>query len=209
MAKKSKRQAEYEKIQRQKERAQKRSAYGNYDGDDFDELEERLAHRHSYTKANAKGKIKLGYIPQYNSPRSLAAVLEEYLNDTKPGNWTKAGLGRAAGIPPRELEKLADSEDMNWAIVVQQALSAIEEQYELSLRANGRAGDMFAMKQFKWSDKQEIHNTHAIQKMGEVAVEDASGKREALDFAVGEDIETDEDEAGEIKKYMTGGNDDE
>lgn len=47
---------------------------------------------------------------------------------------------------------------------VKRAKSIIENAYEKRLIQNGRAGDIFALKNFGWRDKQEIENTVNVNK---------------------------------------------
>jgi hypothetical protein len=41
--------------------------------------------------------------------------------------------------------------------LINHAKLRIENSYELSLRKNGRSGDIFALKNFGWSDKKVVH----------------------------------------------------
>ena len=44
----------------------------------------------------------------------------------------------------------------------------VENSYEMSLRENGRTGDIFALKNFGWRDKMEVENNAEISKLDEL-----------------------------------------
>ena len=73
--------------------------------------------------------------------------------------------------------------------MVREARLKVENSYELSLRKNGRSGDIFALKNFGWQDKSEVESTHSINKMPVVKI----GGSEML-FDVGEDKQLEEPE---------------
>lgn len=89
---------------------------------------------------------------RFQSPDELKAALDEYFSATERDEYTVTGLSLHTGISKQLLSDYEKRE--GYAEVVAEAKLRVENAYELSLRKNGRAGDIFALKNFGWKDKQ-------------------------------------------------------
>ena len=92
--------------------------------------------------------------PRKYTLRKLKEKAETYFKETPFDEITITGLALSIGTT-RELlcdyEKLPEFSD-----TIKNYKQRVQHSYEISLRKNGRAGDIFALKNFGWSDKQEI-----------------------------------------------------
>lgn len=96
----------------------------------------------------------------YNSPEEFDAKVDEYLEHCKetgePIMWT--GIALFLGFNSRNsLDEYANYDGFSGS--VKRAKMFVEQAYELRLVKQGRAADMFALKNFKWSDKQTVEHT--------------------------------------------------
>jgi hypothetical protein len=98
--------------------------------------------------------IKLGGRPlKFDTPEELLCVLEEYFNKTPIDEWTVTGL--ALNVGSKQL--LDDYQKREgYKNIVEEAKLIVENKYEIDLKKHGRAGTMFALKNFGWTDRQEI-----------------------------------------------------
>lgn len=99
---------------------------------------------------------------------------DEYFKKTPFEEYTVSGLVLALGVCKDtfyEYAKRAEYEEaVKWALLV------IENSYETSLRIHGRTGDIFAMKNFGWKDKQEQDITVNEYSLFEKQVEEKAKK---------------------------------
>ena len=111
----------------------------------------------------------------------LEGIITQYFALTDSEELTVTGLALLVGSKQlfNDYESRKEYRDM-----VRLAKLSIENAYELSLRKNGKAGDIFALKNFGWKDKTEVENTHLINSMPPVSLGDKK-----LDFLVGDEIE--------------------
>ena len=90
---------------------------------------------------------------KFATPQDLKNAIDKYLEETPVEQYTVTGLALAIGAS-RQL--LLDYEDRPaYQKFVKEAKLIVENSYELSLRKNGRSGDIFALKNFGWKDKTE------------------------------------------------------
>jgi sugar phosphate isomerase/epimerase len=94
---------------------------------------------------------------KFESLEALEAKIEEYFNTCPEKEWTITGLGLALDTSRETLMNYEDREDYFDAI--KKAKDRVHNAYEKDLRKQGRSGDIFALKNFGWSDKQEIDHT--------------------------------------------------
>jgi hypothetical protein len=59
-----------------------------------------------------------------------------------------------------------------FSYTIKKAKLRIENAYEKRLIQNGRSGDIFALKNFGWTDKQEIENNVSINSYEQLSVEE-------------------------------------
>ncbi len=92
------------------------------------------------------------------TPEEVEQKINEYFKITDKDEWTITGLCLHIGINKDtfyEYVKLDEYMD-----ATSKARLMVEHSYELSLRKNGRSGDIFALKNFGWTDKQEIEQVN-------------------------------------------------
>lgn len=99
-------------------------------------------------------KRSVGHPPNWNTPEELQAEIENYLNSTDIDKYTLTGLCIFLNSNKVTLGDYQKKPEFNE--IVSQAKQYIEHSYELDCKANGRAGSIFALKNFGWTDKQEI-----------------------------------------------------
>ncbi len=90
---------------------------------------------------------------KWQSPDDLRLLIDNYLQNTPVEDWSVTGLALTCGASRQLLidyEKLPEFKDL-----LSEAKLMIEHAYELSLRKNGRVGDIFALKNLGWRDKTE------------------------------------------------------
>ncbi|MFW9872154.1 MAG: terminase small subunit [Candidatus Thorarchaeota archaeon] len=99
-------------------------------------------------------KKKLGRPLKYKTPEELELILIDYFNEIDFNEWSVTGLALLVGSKQliQDYEKRGEYKDL-----IIHAKLMIENSYEISLRKNGRPGDIFALKNFDWKDKQEFN----------------------------------------------------
>lgn len=96
---------------------------------------------------------KVGRPLKIETPKQMEKILNEYFETTEENKITITGLCLALDLDKStfyDYEKRKGYED-----IVRRARMIVENSYEMSLRENGRTGDIFALKNFGWIDKQE------------------------------------------------------
>jgi hypothetical protein len=104
------------------------------------------------SKANPLNRI--GRPRKWSSNKLLMEAIDEYFTSTPIEQWTITGLALSIGTTRNTLIDYENRREFTRTI--KNAKQLVEHAYELSLRKNGRAGDIFALKNFGWQDKQEI-----------------------------------------------------
>ena len=100
---------------------------------------------------------KIGRPLKFETPEDLQCAIDAYIKKTNFEELTVTGLALAIGTNRQVLtdyEKRDDYKD-----IVKRAKCIIENSYEISLRKNGRSGDIFALKNFGWRDKTDHEHT--------------------------------------------------
>jgi len=87
---------------------------------------------------------------KFPTPQILADALEDYFDNTPIEEWTLTGVALSLGTSRQVLGQYEEREDYKELIV--RARTLVEHSYELGLKANGKAGDIFALKNFGWRD---------------------------------------------------------
>ena len=96
---------------------------------------------------------KVGRPLKIETPEQMENILNEYFKTTDENKITITGICLALGLDKStfyDYEKREEYKD-----IVKQARMIVENSYEISLRENGRTGDIFALKNFGWRDKIE------------------------------------------------------
>ncbi len=121
-----------------------------------------------------------GRPPKFKSPEEVYDKATKYFDSTPPEEWTITGLALALDT---SRETLMDYQNKDiFSDTIKKLKLRIHNQYELDLRRRGRSSDIFALKNFGWSDKTEITGELTqIVKMEQVTI---NGK--TLDFDIGD-----------------------
>ena len=95
---------------------------------------------------------KVGRPPKWESVNELLPLINNYLEITPREELTVTGLALAIGTTRKTLLEYTDKHK-DFGKIIKEAKTIIENAYEISLRRNGRSGDIFGLKNFGWSDK--------------------------------------------------------
>jgi hypothetical protein len=96
--------------------------------------------------------------PIFKSPEELSEKLNEYFSQTPSDELTLTGLVLALGTNKTTLANYQKKPEFSH--LINHAKLLIEHSYELSLKKYGRASDIFALKNFGWSDKYAVFNVN-------------------------------------------------
>ena len=101
--------------------------------------------------------MKVGRPPKYNNTEELQEQISAFfLSDEKP--VTISGLAYFLGFESRQ--SFYDYEkDSEFSYTIKRARLFIENEYEKLLQSGNVTGAIFALKNFGWTDKQEIDHT--------------------------------------------------
>ena len=95
---------------------------------------------------------KVGQPLKFKTPKELEEVVTAYFDNTPFQHWSVTGLALLVGSK----QLLADYEKREgYSEIVTRARLMVENSYEIGLRENGGAANIFALKNFGWVDKQE------------------------------------------------------
>jgi hypothetical protein len=98
-----------------------------------------------------------GRPPFYETVEEMQAEIDKFINETPQEQLTITGLALSLGFSTRK--SLVDYEGKEEFVnAIKKAKLRIENAYELSLRKNGRSGDIFALKNFDWKDSQDFNH---------------------------------------------------
>ena len=93
---------------------------------------------------------------RFETVEQLKKELDSYFKKTPKEEWTMTGLCLVLEIDYQTLINYSRKEEYFEPIKI--AKLKVHNEYEKSLRKNGRTGDIFALKNFGWKDRQEINN---------------------------------------------------
>jgi len=100
---------------------------------------------------------KVGRPLKFKSAEEMASVFDAYFDSTPQNKYTVTGLVLASDMSKQLFADYGKREE--FSEVIAKARLRVENSYELSLREHGRSGDIFALKNFGWTDKQNIEHT--------------------------------------------------
>ena len=98
-------------------------------------------------------KRSVGKPLMFATPDDLSAAITEYFEVTEFEELTITGLALAIGSSRQSLIDYQKRE--GYGEIVKRAKCVIEHSYEVALRKNGRAGEIFGLKNFGWKDKED------------------------------------------------------
>ena len=108
-------------------------------------------------------KAKLGRPLKFGSVKELQERIDNYFESEEEQLWTVTGLAMHLDTFRDVLLDYQsgkyDKVDRDFSSAVKKAKTKVQNAYERDLRRKGRSGDIFALKNFGWSDKQEIEHT--------------------------------------------------
>ena len=99
---------------------------------------------------------KVGRPLKIETPEQMEKILNEYFETTDENKITLTGICLALNLDKSNFYEYEKRE--GYENIVKRARMIVENSYEISLRENGRTGDIFALKNFGWTDKQEIES---------------------------------------------------
>jgi hypothetical protein len=91
------------------------------------------------------------------TPEEMQEKLDEYFDITPVEKITITGVCLHLGVVKETFYNYGRREE--YSHMINLARMKVENAYELSLRDKGRAGDIFALKNFGWTDRQDINYT--------------------------------------------------
>lgn len=101
-----------------------------------------------------KGK---GRPPHFTSPEELQEEIDSYFFDQKESKSAATITGLAYHLGFASRQSFYDYEkDGDFSYTIKRARLKIESIYEAKLSGNNAAGPIFALKNFGWTDKQEV-----------------------------------------------------
>lgn len=97
---------------------------------------------------------EVGRPPKWQTPQALQAEIDAYFESTPEEEWTITGLALALNTYRDVLMDYQEKDE--FSNTVKRAKLKVQYAYEKDLRKKGRSGDIFALKNFGWTDKQEF-----------------------------------------------------
>lgn len=90
---------------------------------------------------------------KFNDIEELKSRIDSYFTNVKQEEWTITGLALALDTSRETLMNYEDKEE--YFDTIKKAKEMVHNAYEIDLRRKGRSGDIFALKNFGWTDKTE------------------------------------------------------
>lgn len=100
---------------------------------------------------------KVGRPLKFNSVKELQELIDKYFDEVPRDEWTITGLALALDTNRHTLNDYEKRDEFSHSI--KRAKAMVENSYEIDLKKNGRVGTIFALKNFGWTDKQEVAHT--------------------------------------------------
>lgn len=103
-----------------------------------------------------------GAFRKFKSPEMLSERVAEYFEKTPKTDWTMSGLALFLDVHRDTVWEYGQKD--GFSDIIKKAKLMMENVYEIDLRnKNNPSGSIFALKNFKWSDKQEVEHSLAPQ----------------------------------------------
>lgn len=100
---------------------------------------------------------------KFETAKILEEKLNEYFDHTPEEEWTITGLALTLDTSRKVLCEYNEKDE--YSNTIKRAKLRIENGYEKDLKKHGRAGTIFALKNFDWRDKQETDITTQGEKI--------------------------------------------
>jgi len=94
-----------------------------------------------------------GRLPIFSDSKKMEEILNKYFEETPEEKITLTGIILALDISKDTFYQYAKLPEFK--AIIDKARLRVENSYETDLREKGRAGDIFALKNFGWKDKTE------------------------------------------------------
>lgn len=117
---------------------------------------------------------KVGRPLKFSSVEELQGLIDKYFDETPMEDWTITNLALALNTNRQGLMEYGRREEFSDTIKI--AKAKVEGSYELDLKKHGKVGTIFALKNFGWTDKQEIAHTVANDLLVDDGFDEAIGK---------------------------------
>lgn len=101
---------------------------------------------------------------KFSDSKKMEEILNKYFEETPEDKITLTGIILALDITKETFYQYAQKE--GFKEIINKARLRVENSYENDLRDKGRAGDIFALKNFGWKDKTETE----ISNNGTIAI---------------------------------------
>jgi len=131
-----------------------------------------------------------GRPPKWTSVDQITGLIDKYFAKTPEDEWTVTGLALALDTTRDVLIDYQEKDEFSYTI--KKAKEMVHNAYEKDLRKKGRSGDIFALKNFGWKDKQEIDQTTKLVDMPAITI---NGKE--LHFDIGSENPGDPSDPGQ------------
>ena len=102
-----------------------------------------------------KSKHAGGRPLKFKTVEVLQKKIDDYFIDTPKDEWTITGLALHLDTSRKVLCEYED-ERPEFSNAIKRSKLMVEYSYELDLKKSGRAGTIFALKNFDWKDKTEV-----------------------------------------------------
>ena len=94
---------------------------------------------------------------KFKTVKELQTKIDAYFDNTPKDEWTWTGLALELDTDRETLSSYKKRPEFSDS--VKRALLKVQNQYEIDLRKRGHAGNIFALKNFGWKDKQDVNFT--------------------------------------------------
>lgn len=92
---------------------------------------------------------------KFQSVKQMQDLIDRYFKETPENEWTVTGLALALDTYRDVLISYQEKDEFSHTI--KKAKEKVHNSYEKDLRKKGRSGDIFALKNFGWSDSQNLN----------------------------------------------------
>lgn len=100
---------------------------------------------------------------KFKTLEELQVKIDAYFSETPEKEWTITGLALALDTSRETLMNYEEREE--YFDTIKKAKEMVHNAYEKDLRRLGRSGDIFALKNFGWKDRQETDITSGGEKL--------------------------------------------
>lgn len=97
---------------------------------------------------------------KFTSVEEMQKKIDDYFKTTKPEEVTITGLALHLGTYRETLCQYGKKDE--FTDTIKRAKHRVALEYEKDLRRKGRSGDIFALKNFGWTDKTEVEQKTTV-----------------------------------------------